>query len=69
MAYIALYITTKMPVYLEECLVATHSISGFCDLITVSLSMKAGDESALNRSLTITQPVSCDLLKRVRENS
>lgn len=69
MAYIALYIKTEMPVYLEKCLLATHSISGFCDLITISLFMKAGDESALNRSLTIIQPVSCDLLKRVRENS
>lgn len=69
MTYIALYIKTEMPVYLEKCLLATHSISGFCDLITISLFMKASDESALNRSLTIIQPVSCDLLKRVRENS
>lgn len=45
------------------------STEGICDLITISLFMKAGDESALNRSLTITQPVSCDLRKRVRENS
>lgn len=59
----------EMPVYLEKCLLATHSIAGFCNLITISLFTKAGDESALNRSLTITQPVSCDLLKRVRENS
>lgn len=69
MAFAALYIKSEMVVYLEKCLLATHSISGFCDLITISLFMKAGDESALNRPLTIIQPVSCDLLKRVRENS
>lgn len=69
LAYTALYVRAEMLVYFERCLLATHSISGFCDLITISLFMKAGDESALNRPLTIIQPVSCDLLKRVRENS